>query len=70
MTQDPVVVQDKELLQTCMILLGYLQKDETKNTAAITEIKEVCIINIHYIHTYVYNKVNSYVLLLSEIHYM
>ena len=44
-TQDPVVVHDKELLQACMILLGYLQKDATKNTAAaITEIKQVCII--------------------------
>lgn len=47
-SQDAAVVHDKELQQTCMILLGYIQNDTAVNVTAITEIQKVCY-SIHQI---------------------
>ena len=46
--QDAAVIHDKELQQTCMILLGYIQNDTGVKTTAITEIQKVCY-SIHQI---------------------
>ena len=40
--QDTAVVHDKELQQTCMILLGYIQNDTAVNATATMEIHKVC----------------------------
>ena len=44
---------EKELLQTCMILLSYVQKDEMLKNNAIHTIEEVRVLNCTRI---VYNK--------------